>query len=398
MKILFIIPSFAKGGQEKAGMLLCNYLVKYHDVTAVCFGEKEEGEYHYECKIVRIPVATSEGPVAKVKAGYQRIRLLKAQKRLLRPDVSIAFGNTAIILNALSSIGEKKIASIRQSFRYVMNTQNLGMRIHLKLYVWALRRADYIVPVSKAINQELKSYFHISNDLYINNGFSREEVARQTAEPVSFMQDGRLWLVHSGRFDQSKGHWHLVKIFSLIKKQLPGTGLVLLGGKDTSSATGAAIEKYCKEYFSKQNISWSENPDSRADVVFLGHQENPLKYMANASLFVFPSLWEGFPNALLEALGCGTPAVAADCPTGPKELLREKNESFGLLLPPFKDDFYRQENSLLEHEWADAMVKLLKDECQLSYYRRQSLKRAEKFTREKTGEQWQELVCKLFAS
>ena len=57
----------------------------------------------------------------------------------------------------------------------------------------------------------------------------------------------------------------------------------------------------------------------RLDLV--GHQANPYAWLARASLFVLSSAWEGSPNALTEALALGVPAVATDCPSGPREIL-----------------------------------------------------------------------------
>lgn len=54
---------------------------------------------------------------------------------------------------------------------------------------------------------------------------------------------------------------------------------------------------------------------------FAGRQSNPLKFLAHAELFVLSSNWEGMSNVLLEAMVCGCPILATDCPTGVRELL-----------------------------------------------------------------------------
>lgn len=55
-------------------------------------------------------------------------------------------------------------------------------------------------------------------------------------------------------------------------------------------------------------------------VDLVGHVPDVLPYMARADLFVMPSLWEGFPLTLIEALGCGCPVVVSDCPGGLRDL------------------------------------------------------------------------------
>jgi glycosyltransferase involved in cell wall biosynthesis len=60
-----------------------------------------------------------------------------------------------------------------------------------------------------------------------------------------------------------------------------------------------------------------------ADLDLPGFHPNPYAFMARAALFVLSSRWEGMPVALIEALACGTPAVATDCPSGPAELLTD---------------------------------------------------------------------------
>lgn len=52
-----------------------------------------------------------------------------------------------------------------------------------------------------------------------------------------------------------------------------------------------------------------------------GFSDNPFAHVARADAFVLSSRFEGSPNALLEALAVGTPAIATDCPSGPREIL-----------------------------------------------------------------------------
>ena len=66
-------------------------------------------------------------------------------------------------------------------------------------------------------------------------------------------------------------------------------------------------------------------------VAFAGHRANPFAYLRRCDLFCLPSLNEGMPGALLEAMACGVPVVAADCPSGPREVLT--GGAFGRLVP-----------------------------------------------------------------
>jgi glycosyltransferase involved in cell wall biosynthesis len=58
-------------------------------------------------------------------------------------------------------------------------------------------------------------------------------------------------------------------------------------------------------------------------VAFVGQVIDRFVWMRKVRLFVCSSVYEGFGNAIVEALACGTPVVSTDCPYGPREILQE---------------------------------------------------------------------------
>lgn len=67
------------------------------------------------------------------------------------------------------------------------------------------------------------------------------------------------------------------------------------------------------------------------DVDLYGYTDNPYAFFSKATAFVLSSRWEGLPTVLIEALSCGIPVVATECPNGPREILAEGR--YGHLLP-----------------------------------------------------------------
>lgn len=123
-------------------------------------------------------------------------------------------------------------------------------------------------------------------------------------------------LLTVGRLHHLKGQAHLLEaVAQLVSRQVPVSLLIVGQGPEEASLRALA-----------------ERLGIAARVGFCGFQPNTAPYYRHADLFVLPSLTEGLPNVLLEALALGTPALSADCPTGPREMLEDGR--WGTLVPP----------------------------------------------------------------
>ena len=128
-------------------------------------------------------------------------------------------------------------------------------------------------------------------------------------------------------------------------------------------------------------------------VILLGYAKNPFSVLAKAKYYISASTNEGFPNALVEAMAVGLPAIMTNCPSGPAEIL-EGNEAFtsetmhlgkhGILVP------------LNKQSELTAAINYLQDNKLREVYSVKSLRRASDFHIDKIAhEYWQFLKSRL---
>lgn len=86
-------------------------------------------------------------------------------------------------------------------------------------------------------------------------------------------------------------------------------------------------------------VSQISELDLTETVHLTGFQENAIAWYQSADVFVLPSLIEGMPNVLLEAMACGTPVISSDCHSGPSEILDDGR--YGRLVPANSKDELR---------------------------------------------------------
>jgi glycosyltransferase involved in cell wall biosynthesis len=265
------------------------------------------------------------------------------------------------------------------------------------IYKLLKKRSDLWVCVSEAAAADFIDTFAVDPQrvIVMHNPMDIDAISDCAKEPldVSYghLLEGKS-IVHVGRFTKDKGQWHLIRAFTKVCEELPDAKLVFLGD--------GALRKYAQ--------SLANELDLEGKVHFLGVQDNPFKFMSRATVLGFTSLFEGFPNALVEALICGAPIVATDCRSGPRELLAPDTDfakvaqgieqgQYGILTPPL-DGRFRDANVPLTKEeslLAESLIKLLQDEPLRQHYRQVSRERIEPFGADRVIAKWMDILAGL---
>ncbi len=184
---------------------------------------------------------------------------------------------------------------------------------------WYPRAAGIVAP-SQGVAEELAALTGLARDR-IETIHNPVDVGRIRALAVESPDDP--WLttpnappvvLGAGRLVPAKDFPTLLRAFAGLRRQRPARLVILGEGRERRRLLGLASDLGVRE-----------------DVRLTGHVANPFAYMARASVFALSSLYEGLANVLREALVCGCPVVATDCPSGSAEVLGHGR--YGRLVP-----------------------------------------------------------------
>ena len=190
----------------------------------------------------------------------------------------------------------------------------------------AYAEAEALVAVSDGIAAEMAAFAGVPRDRVVTvyNPVAGPHLTRRAGEPIDhpWLRPGEPPVILGvGMLKPQKDFATLIRAFAQLRASRAAR-LVILG-----DARGDAKDIACKA----ELLALPGELGIAADVQFPGFVDNPQTWMARAACFVLSSRWEGLGNVLIEALACGCPVVATDCPSGPAEILA--GGAFGRLVP-----------------------------------------------------------------
>ena len=306
--ILMFISSLQGGGAERVMSELANELTRRgHPVCIVTYlADASTDFYPLDPQIERI--AIDAGPPAPTSPGrlWRILRIVRALRGLLRerkPGVALAFMESANVMLVLAALGMRLRTAVCERTDPSMNLAvpavwRLGRNL---LY----RRADAVIAQTQAAAQWLCEHCRVKVTV-LPNGL------RPLPQPSSVRED---IVLSVGRLSEEKGHDILLRAYALVRMDFPSWRLILAGdGPQRETLEALAAELGLSEV-----------------AQFIGRTPQIESWYGRASIVAQPSRFEGFPNAVLEAMGMGAAVISTDCRSGPSELI--KSEENGILVP-----------------------------------------------------------------
>jgi glycosyltransferase involved in cell wall biosynthesis len=408
--LLFIIPKLGSGGAERVIANLCQILEDFEKYVIVF---EKETKYEVKANIIHIPLLPSKNLLFRI-LNFLIIKLrLKKFKKKIKTSFTISIMEPTNYYNLFTKHNQEKIILTfhnHYSLKYSPERKfSVKKRLRLLFYKFIMKRfynkADLLIAVSKGVGSDLVKNFGISSEkiITIYNPVLLEEIERLSKEKLCEYEDifKHQVIITAGRLKRQKGQWYLLRIFKKLKEQHKDLKLLILG----EGGLKEYLNKLSEELGLKTYVWDRDKLNYDFDVYFLGFQKNPFKFIARSELFVFPSLWEGLGNVIIEAMACGVPVISADCMSGPREILAPNTDitrqtykpefaEYGILMPTFEYKFKSADEPLDEKEqmWVDIIDKMLTDDDLRKYYAEKGKERVKDFQIEKIIREWEKVL------
>lgn len=297
-------------------------------------------------------------PISSTIDGIKRVNVLTKLLKKNKIKLTVGFMTSSNIYAVWASklCGIPSIISERSNHN-INKLSKLLTIIRNLTYVFC----DYLVVQTEANKKYYEKHLSATKIIVIPNPIAKS-LENQRDMELNIKRENII--LNVGSFKKGKGQDLLIKAFSNINPQ--GWKIIFVGDGPTK------IEH--------QNLAKSLNLEKK--IKFAGRQKNIYEFYNKASLFVFTSEHEGFPNALLEALYFGIPTISTNCEHGPADLITDGENGF---LVPVGD----------QKKVEQKILTLISDKTLQKKFRIESMKSTEKYRIEKIVSLWQNYIDKL---
>ena len=307
-RILIVAPSMVSaGGVEKLVDSLSRLFSGSYEVCIASF-DPQGSKPFFQGEVPFYPLGDGKRlPLFFRFVTYIAVaRRLSLLKRALRVDLTISVLWRADLINVLSRVQD---ATVSLAVINILENETNRLLVILRGVVgYIYRRFDRILVIAPEIMSEYRQLYKIDAkkiDLF------KTFLARPSELP--YYRDDKPRFVACARMVREKNIEGLLHVFARYGARHPGHQLVIIGD-------GHLLEDM-KFLASSLKLTCATQPDSDAQVLFLGALAKPEVFMVNARGFLLTSRHEGVPTVVILAASLGLPILAADCHGGGMRLL-----------------------------------------------------------------------------
>lgn len=311
MKVVHLVPGFGIGGTEKQVLLLVSHMDRTRFSNRV-WGLKGWGPLGEKLRKAGVPAKTLGG--GGVFSSLRLVAQLTKWLKVEQPDIVHTWLTPANIIGRLSTRFYRDCALIN-SLRVVEGEKLL----HTFLERWTNSMTKAVTVNCQALHRFAAEKLRMpESKLHLIPNGIEEPVSKPTGPPSgipeSWLRPPCLLVGSAGRLENQKGFRFLLEAFQKLLTTHPQARLVIAGE--------GSLRKELERQVSRFHL---EN-----EALLCGNLTDMASFLGCLRIFVLPSLWEGFPNVIMEAMAHGVPVVATDV-GGVKELVTPES---GTLVPP----------------------------------------------------------------
>lgn len=304
-KIIFFISSLNGGGAEGVCINLANALSKRGWNIKIVILNLKNAEYKNRIE--------DSVELISLNVSNSRYAFLKMRKLLIDNNIQkvVAFDYIMTILLVLIRVTLKsKFYIIMRNINTLSQKKNMKKTFKQKIVYSLLNKifykVDYIVNQCNAMKKDLLSLHSLNPK---NVGVIYNPVNKKIEDVSTNSSDIKKedFFLCVGRLEKQKSFEYAIKAFANISTSYPNFRLKIVGK--------GSLETYLKKIAIECGI------ESKID--FEGFQQDVIPYYQKAKATILTSVYEGFPNVLIESITLGTPVVSFNCPSGPNEIIEE---------------------------------------------------------------------------
>jgi glycosyltransferase involved in cell wall biosynthesis len=361
-RIAVFIPDLHGGGTERMMVRLVNAFAARNHETELILATRA-GPY--------LDKVSDRVTIIDLQCSFMSPRIVHRLSRHLArssPDAllsAMTYPNVAALLARRIAGLSMRVVISERTVLTVQSRQCSSLKEKLKPLAARMtyHMADHVISVADDVSTDLVEHIGvdpgrittINNPVIPDNGMQ----PRAAPEHPWFHDKTAPVVLSVGRLVQPKDYPTLLTAIARLPDNCPARLLILGEGPDRTALEALAGDLGIRDR-----------------VAMPGFAGDPYAWMQHADLFVLSSVWEGSPNALVEAMGCGCPVVSTDCPGGSRRILEDGRHG-----------------RLVSVGDADGLAQAITDTLKNPPDRQQLLARAADFTVSRSADRYLAVLC-----